>query len=71
MKTFSFLVASSLILEILYSTQAEILTESAACQDIECSQGKHYQLELITSLINEENAKNAVATANEGEHNEH
>ena len=61
---FSLLVATSIILSILYETQAEILTESAACKDIECSQGKHYQLELISNLIAEETAKNDMAIIN-------
>jgi len=62
MKNLSILVATSIILEILYSTQSEILTEASQCKDIECSQGKRYQLELINSLIAEETAKDNVAT---------
>jgi len=61
---FSLLIASSLILGILYETQAEILKESDGCKDIECSQNFHYQLELIQGLIAEETARNDMATIN-------
>jgi len=72
MKTFSFFVAASIILEILYSTQAEILEESKQCQDIECEKGKRYQLELINGFIAEEVNKAAVANVtNEDESNEY
>jgi len=63
MKNFSLLIASSIILSILYETQAEILKESDGCKDIECNQNFHYQLELIQGLIAEETAKNDVANA--------
>jgi len=72
-KTFSFLLATSIILSILYETQAEIEIETGQCQNIECEKGKHYQLELINGLIAKEVSANAIANVvnKEDESNEH